>query len=130
MTYPNALSRWLDEHIGDDALYSSNAEVAEAIGVSEATVRRVRYGHLPTLRILQKFENLPGLDFSDVQQMIGLIHSESDEGDEPPDSELAMLVEDLKQLRGTPLYHPALHAIQQVIVALLYKLDPPPDPED
>ena len=81
------LTAWLDSHIGPSKKYSSNHEFAEAIGVSEVTVRRMRDGEPPSLRAFQQMTRAePEFSHLLLQQLDGILPTD------PADEKAAVLL--------------------------------------
>lgn len=81
------LAAWLDTRIGPSKKYSSNYEFAEAIGISELTVRCMRDGEFPRMRAFQQM-NRAEPEFSQLllQQLHGSLPTD------PEDQRAAVLL--------------------------------------
>jgi len=73
MAEEKQLAQAVSEKIGPNKEFSSNLAFAERVGVSEATIQRIRHGHIPSLTTLRKMaEAIPEWGLLELQRMAGV----------------------------------------------------------
>lgn len=73
MAEENQLAQAVEAMIGPDKEFSSNQAMAEKIGVSYATIQRIRHGHIPSLTTLRKMADaIPEWGLVQLQRWAGV----------------------------------------------------------